>query len=158
MTGLLKQLYRGIDQHCILKGQLKKEGCRVLMTNAPSSRLTIDLDKDGSPLSRQSSRCDYLIVAESHDGSGWLVLLELKSGMMEADLVIKQLKASAIATENIIPKHENCRFRPVVAFGRVSKYERNIIKNATSKISFHGCKESIRMMKCGTLLKNVVDW
>ncbi len=158
MTSLLEQSLQALDdRRCLTEGRLNKEGCRVLMTEAPYPRVVVDFDKKGSPLPADSPRCDYLLITEDRQDIGWVVLLELKRGRMDAGLVVRQLRAGASAAEKIIPKDQEIRFRPVVASGRVPKHERTELKRQSNKILFHGYTEPIRLMSCGSSLTSVLD-
>lgn len=157
MTGLLEKSVKKLDRRCLTEGRLNKEGCKVLMTDTPHPRLVIDFDKKGSPLPRDSHRCDYLLITEGRQDFGWVVLLELKRGRIDAGAVVEQLRAGASAAEKIVPKDEEIRFRPVVSCGNVHKHEWTELKRKSPIIQFHGHKEYVRVMKCGRPLNSVLD-
>ena len=146
MTDLVERVRRALDSKCFIKGRLSKDGCKVVMTDAPSPRLIVDFDKPGSPLAANATRCDYLLVAEVEHADDWVVVLELKRGRLDADEVIRQLRAGASATEKLIPPGEPVRFRPVVASGSTSKHERNLLKS--KPVQFHGRTKIVQRIKC----------
>ena len=148
----MERARRALDPKCLVKGGLKKEGCKVVMTDAPSPRLTIDFDKPGSPLGAGTTRCDYLLIAEDEHADGWVVVIELKGGELDADEVVRQLRAGASAAEKFVPRSEAFRFRPVVASGSVPKYERTKLRDKANMIGFHEHKEPVRLMSCGARL------
>ena len=152
MTGLLEGVSRVIDGDCLVKGGLNKDGCKVVMTDAPSPRLIVDFDKPGSPLAADATRCDYLLVAEGEHAHGWVVVLELKRGRLDVDQVVRQLRAGASAAEKLVPRGEAFRFRPVAAYGSMPKYERTKLRDKANRIRFHKYKERIRLMHCGAKL------
>ena len=152
MTGLLEGVSRVIDGDCLVKGGLNKDGCKVVMTDAPSPRLIVDFDKPGSPLAADATRCDYFLVAEGEHAHGWVAVLELKRGRLRADQVVRQLRAGASAAEKFVPRNEAFRFRPVVASGSVPKYERTKLRDKANMIGFHEHKEPVRLMSCGARL------
>ena len=152
MTGLVERVRRDLDSRCLVKGGLSKDGCKVVMTDAPSPRLIVDFDKPGSPLAADATRCDYLLVAEGEHADGWVAVLELKRGRLDADEVVKQLRAGASAAERFVPRGEAFRFRPVVASGSVPRYERTKLRHKANMIGFHEHKEPVRLMSCGARL------
>ncbi len=125
------------------------------MTNAPNPRLIVDFDKPDSPLSQVTTRCDYLVIAEDQHNFGWVAPLELKRGQLHADKVFTQLQAGASAAEKLVGEDESVKFRPVAASGRVSKHDRNRLKN--KRIRFHRHLEPVRLMSCNTPSVQALD-
>ena len=146
---LLERVRLELDPECLVERGLNKEGCRVLLTNAPDPRLIIDFDKPGSPLAQEATRCDYLLVAEGRQRIAWIAPLELKRGELPAGQVVRQLRAGASVAEKLVPEGEPVRFRPVAASGSVSKHDRNKLRDKKNMIRFHGHKEAVRLMSCG---------
>lgn len=152
MNGLVAAVRAKVCPEC-LAGKCRKDGCGVSLKNAPQPRLIIDFDKPGSPLGRQDTRCDYLLIAEGRNGSGWVAPLELKKGRLDAGEVVKQLQAGARAAEGLVPRNEPIEFRPVAAFdGRINKAELKKLKGKGSRIWFHRRAEIVRLMRCGAPL------
>ena len=157
MMNLVERTRRALDSRCLVKGGLSKDGCKVVMTDVPSPKLIIDFDKPGSPLEADETRCDYLLIAAGEHAHGWVVVLELKRGRLNADEVARQLRAGASAAEKRILKkrilqNEPVRFRPVVVSGSTSKHERNLLKKKSNAVRFHGHTETIQRVKCGAPL------
>ena len=153
MTSLLARVRNAVDARRLIKRRkLYKEGCRVLMTNAPNPRLIVDFDKPGSPLAQEATRCDYLLVAKGQQEFEWVAPLELKRGQLRADQVVRQLRAGASAAEKLVPEGEPVKFRPVAASGSASKHERKRLKDKGNMIRFHGHVEPVRLMSCGAPL------
>lgn len=152
MTALLEGVGREIDEDCLVKGGLNKDGCKIVMTGAPSSRLVVDFDKPGSPLAADATRCDYLLVAEGEHAHGWVAVLELKRGRLHAEQVVRQLRAGASAAEKLAPPSEAIRFRPIAASSSTPKHERTKLRNRTNAVRFHGHVEPVRLMSCGAKL------
>ena len=156
MTGLVDMIRGELNERCLVT-RVKKHGCKVVMTGAPQPRRIVDFDKlDEPPLLPHTTRCDYLLIAESSDGCGWVVPLELKRGRLEANQVVGQLQAGASEAEKLVPQDEACRFRPVAAVGNVPKSERQKLKEKANKIGFHGHEEPVRLMRCGAELAKVL--
>ena len=122
------------------------------LAGAPEPRLIVDFDKPGSPLGSDSTRCDYLFVAEGSGGSGWVAPLELKKGRLRAGEVVRQLQAGARAAECLVPSGTPVAFRPVAVSGNVPKAERDRLKDKSSRIRFRECDEPVRWIRCGDSL------
>jgi len=158
MTGLVDKVRGKLNERCLVT-RLKKQGCKVVMTDAPSPKLIVDFDKPGSPLPSPDTRCDYLVIAEGEQthSHGWVVPLELESGKLTAHKVVKQLQKGASAAEKLIPRREPIRFRPVAVSGTRRKHELNLLKKKSNAIRFHECTEPVRFMSCGAPLVQVLD-
>ena len=146
MTALLKGVGPMIDGSCLIKGGLKKDGCKVTMTGAPAPRLVVDFDKPGSPLAPDKTRCDYLVIAEGEGEHGWVAVLELKRGKLHEDRVVRQLQAGASAAEKLVPHDAALRFRPIAASGSRHRHEYTKLKNKSFRIRFHGYTEPVRVI------------
>ncbi len=149
MTALLDDIRGKIGERCLVR-KLSKDGCRVVMTNAPNPRLIVDFDRPESPLAADETRCDYLLIAEGKDAQGWVMVLELKRGQLHADKVVSQLQAGASAAEKLMSSGHAIRFRPIAVSGRTSMHERRQLRKTS--IRFHEHKEPIRRMSCGDKL------
>ena len=148
-----------INPQCICRNKLNKFGCNVSLKDVSDPKLVVDFDKPGAPLGENDKRCDYLVVADSKDGS-WVSVLELKKGKLDASQVVEQLRAGTRATENLIPSNEAeaeaVRFRPVVFCRGGSKHEMKKLKVRSNSIAFHKQREVVRVMSCGGKLSNVL--
>ena len=155
MSGLVQRVRANVDDSCVVTG-MDKQGCRVSVDGAPSSRLIVDLDEDGSPLGPQDRRCDYLFFADADDGGdGWVATLELKRGRFHSGQFARQLQAGAAAAERIVPGNVAVRFRPVAVYGGgVTKAERLRWQRQPSRVRFRGKHELLRRMTCGQELAN----
>ena len=156
MTGLIDIARNEVDERCLVSGKLTKDGCSVLLKDAPQPRLVVDFDKPGSPLTQNETRCDYLFFAEEDDFS-WIAPIELKKGKLHAKEVIKQLQAGANVAEKVTKKwtseSEGFKFRPVaVCGGTVHKGSIKILKD--NPVKFRRVFEPVRTIRCGGTLKN----
>ena len=156
MTSVVDVVNKKVASGCIVSGKLNKRGCKVSLRNIPKVRLIVDFDKPNAPLGPSQTRCDYLLIAEVEGEVGWVVPLELKGGRLDADEVAWQLQAGASAAELLVPPKEQVKCMPVVAYGNISKYERNRMKNKCNKIRFRSSLIEVRLMKCGTGLTGVL--
>ena len=134
MTEFLETIKGKLSKDCQVKGGLKKDGCKIIMTDMPQPRLVVDLDKPGSPLGSNDQRCDYFLFAEDKHECRWVVVLELKHGKLRLDKVVRQLRAGASAAKRLVPQDEEFRFRPVAASGSVRKDLRRQLKNNSNMI------------------------
>ena len=156
MTGLVASVRGKIDPECLASGKLIKDGCRISMKGVPIQHLVINFDDKAWQKRQDQTSCDYLFFADCDEGSDWVVPLELKRGHLPAGKVISQLQAGARFAENIVPSNKQVRFRPIAAFNGISKADRNKLKIKNSRIRFHGHTESVRLIKCGAELKDVL--
>ena len=153
MTGLVATVRGKLDEACVRSRRLRKEGCSVSLRDAPQPRLIIDLDKPGSPLSQNQTRCDYLFVAEVPSKRDWVVPLELKSGGLDAGKVVEQLQAGARAAEKLVQPSRTIRLCPVLAYGgSMHRAERTVMKQKSSWVRFHDYSEPVRQIRCGSPL------
>ena len=152
MSGLVAHARDNVDGRCI-DTRIRKEGCSVSLNGVPSDRLIVDLDRPGSPLGPADARCDYLFIAEDGAGAGWVAPMELTTGPVDADKFARQLQAGASAAERVVRRSESVRFRPVAVYGGGSHIaQRRKLQRNDRKVSFHGVREPIRLMKCGAPL------
>ena len=156
MTRLVSGILCKVDPNAIVKGGLKKEGCAVSLKGAPDPRVVVDFDRPGSPLGERETRCDYLLAIDGDREPGWLVLLELKRGRLDAAKVVKQLRAGAGASEELVPVGEPVRFRPVAATGSTPKAERQKLRKI-GNIRFRGQHQDVRLMSCGAPITGVLS-
>ena len=156
MVGLVEQVRTKVNQSCLAK-TIKKEGCSISLNGAPASRLIVDFDKNGSPLSSDQVRCDYLFIAEDSSNAGWVCPVELKSGGLSASEVVGQLQAGAQVAEQIVPQNTPAKFRPVAAIGDgIHIAEINALKRKSNRVSFHKVSEHVRLIRCrGNLIERL---
>lgn len=149
MSGIVDQVCANVDGRCI-GTRIRKKGCTVSLSGAPTARLIVDLDKPGAPLGQADVRCDYIFVAEDSVGSHWVVPLELTKQPVDASKFISQLQAGASAAERLVPRSAVERFRPIAVYGGGSpKAERLKLQRGHNRVRFHGMRELIRLIRCG---------
>ncbi len=154
MSGLVAQARTNVDDRCIDK-QIRKEGCSVALNGVPRDRLIVDFDKPGSPLGPTDVRCDYLLVAEDDSEAGWVVPMELTRGRGSASKFVRQLRAGAVAAEQLVLRNARARFRPVAVYGGgLHKAERLKLQRNHNRVSFHGVRQPVRLLECGMRLAN----
>ena len=157
MTGLVNEFaekYRNAKE----KNQiLNKEGCRVPLKNIPCAFVVIDLDKRGSPLSRQETRCDFLFISESSDGSCIFSPLEFKKGALDAGKVVQQLQSGVDILENHSEFVRNVELVPVAVSGQNPKTQLSKFKKSNYHVRFKGKLIRIIHMRCGTSLAHTLE-
>ena len=132
-------------------------GCKVPLTGVPQSRLIIDFDKEGSPISSTETRCDFLVVVERQSQSkpNLVLPLELKKGKLQPNKIREQLSAGARTAEKLVPKHIDVRFIPIAAIGRTLRYHREVLKRKNFRIRFRDEAKPIELISCGSSLATV---
>lgn len=155
MIGLVKAVRAKVSESCCAK-LCKKEGCKVSLPSKCRQQVLIDMDDhQESPAEKHDKRCDFLFVGEAK-GDGWVVPIELKKGKASSSEVVPQLQAGAKVAEKVVPNNVELRFRPVAAYGRIRKHERNLFQEEKNKIRFREMREPILLIKCGGSLDQVI--
>ena len=158
MTGLAEAVRRKIEASRIEDGSLGRKDCDISLEDAPRPRVVIDFDKPGSPLGKSRKRCEYLFVADGEGGGGWVVPMEFKSSRMNVSRVAEQLQAGAQVAERLVPKQNPISFRPVAVVHQfANKKQRRDLKEARNAVRYRGYCEPVRVLRCGSLLTEVLD-
>lgn len=157
MTGLVEAFRQKVENSCIEDGPLRRKDCEVSQEDAPQPRVVIDLDKRGSPLGKNQTRCEYLVIVDRNGSGGWVVPMEFKSSRMRVSKVTRQLQAGARAAERLVPKQNPIYFRPVAVIdGPVNRKEMKDLKATGNAVKYRGCWEPVRVLRCGDLLTEVL--
>ena len=114
------------------------------LRDASRDRVVIDFDKPGSPLRRDETRCDYLVVA-----GDWIAPLELKRGQATLKIV-EQLQAGANVARDLVPGDAALVFRPVAAVEGIHREVARRLRRA--RIRFGKEAEPVRVIRCGGAL------
>ena len=153
MTGLVNQIKKNLPNGCLARGKLRKKGCSVSLTDAPTPSITIDMDKPQAPVGQHETKCDYIFIGGS--GNVFLVPLELKRGKLDASDALKQLQAGANIAARIIPKRERVQFQPVaVCGGKFHRIDRHQLSQR--KIRFRSQSSNVQLLRCGQRLIDVL--
>ncbi|MCY3627476.1 MAG: hypothetical protein OXG88_07545 [Gammaproteobacteria bacterium] len=127
------------------------------MKSMPSPRLAIDLDKVGSPVDSNSTRCDFMVVA--HDilnNICYFLPVELKGESWKASQVVRQLQASSSDAERLISEEDQIRFIPVLTQKSTHPMERQKLRESSNRIRFHRHEEPVQIRRCGDQLSRVL--
>ena len=146
MTGLVQAVAAQLDGRCLV-GRLNKEGCNLLLTGLPKTRIAIDLDSPVAPVDTTATHCDYLLLVEDGPADACAAPIELKKGGFSATSVASQLQAGADVLSELVPERRAVWFRALVASGRFPKSERHRFKRA--HVRFRGRTHRLFRMACG---------
>ncbi len=127
-----------------------KDGCGLSLQNVPKQHLLVDFDKLDVPSGKETKRCDYLFVSDGDsDNQPYFAPIELKRGRLDVSDVVAQIKAEVGIAKGFFSKKTAFSFRPVAACGgKATKIEIKRVREERNKISFHGRRESIRLIRC----------
>lgn len=151
----LNMLRSTINPSCFVVSGLNKKGCKVKLDAVPSSRIVIDFDKAGSPLSSNDVRCDYLAVVNGSK-TEFVIPLELMKGGLDSSKVVVQLQAGANFAQKHISRNQVVSFRPVAVTGSAPKREREKLRN--SPVKFHGKAAIVDRIACGSSLSSIISF
>ena len=122
------------------------EGCRVDMTNIPSDRVVIHVEREFDSRNMPEKRCDRLLFYI--DGNNLAAApIELKSGKAEQSEVIEKLQNSLHFAASIVPRTVTTAYRPILFEGRGIKWT-NPSGTKQLNVSFRGTLR-IRVGRCG---------
>ena len=150
--GLVEEICNKLNSSQCIVEKCKKESCSVSMKGIPKTRVIVDLDKKGSPMSRHESRCDYLVAVDKFKNSGLVCLLELKSGKPDVSKAQKQLQSTADKIVSWLPQITELQFVFTLAYKGMAKFEQREMKK---KIQFRGTSYRITRIRCGKPLQEV---
>ena len=154
MTDLVERISKTVSPDC-LATRCRKEGCSLVLTNAPTPNILIDMDHPKAPVDLNQSRCDYLFIGGNSEA--WLVPMELKRGKPNTSQIVRQLQAGSDVADRIVPDQAQIRFRPIAVYGgELRRIERdNMLKNA-NRIRFRSQRQLVKLVRCGTTLYNAL--
>ena len=151
MPSRLSEIEDKLDRRALVR-TCEGDNCSLSLKGLERPFLMVSLDREGSPIKVQRTRCDYLFFSEDST-STYVVPIELKSGSFDPDKAMKQLQAGSSASEALCPSDGDVRFFAVLAHGRLlRKAERKRIT-----VRFRGTSHPVRLEKCGALMKNVLN-
>ena len=153
MSGLVDAVHRKVSNESFAR-KCDRDGCSLSLKDAPRQHLLVDFDKLDLPSGNEARRCDYLFVSDSDsDNRPYIAPIELKKGQMHTGQVAAQIQAGARIAEKFFPAKTAFSFRPVAACGgKATKIQIRRLREEGNKINFHGHRESIRLIRCGSPL------
>lgn len=127
-----------------------RSGCRVSMADLPRERVVLDVDL-AFPVDRAvEPQCDLILFySDTIENSIVGVPMELKSGNVDASVVIQQLQAGARIVDRLVPKEIKTSCIPVLVYGGQMHRKQRRKQIKPSKVNFRSQKFSIYTTRCG---------
>ena len=134
-----------------LSESCSRDGCRVYMTDVPSPRIVVDVDRASQAHEIAGRRCDYILFfISSTCGTLVMVPMELKSGGVNASTASEQLQRGVELAERFTRNKIDVRSvcHPVLFHGkRIHEKARKALNRA--KVRFRGRQLTIKTARCG---------
>lgn len=153
-----QKIREGTDERCHAEACCDC-GCSLSMENAPETFVLLGLERDGTPVDPDESRCDFLFVGGGRDNSfEWVAPIELTKSPPRASKFLPQLRTGASVAERFIPRDANVRFRPIAVHGReLHRAEREKFLDPCNHIEFHCRKIPIKLVECCSNLADALS-
>ena len=134
-----------------LSESCSRDGCRVYMTDVPSPRIVVDVDRASRTHEIAGRRCDYILFfTRSACDTLVMVPMELKSGGVDASTASEQLQRGVELAERFSRNRIDVRSvcHPVLFHGkRIHEKARKALNRA--KVRFRGRQLTIKTARCG---------
>ena len=154
-TTAVDAILAGTDPKCHAD-KCEDHDCSLSMSDAPSPNALISLEHPDAPVASGQSHCDFLFVGGRDEDPPLVAPIELTTGKKKANHLLKQIRAGASVADSLLPPGISFRFRPVAA------RERGLGRGEMSKlralrVSFRGQPRLIKLVPCGSKLKDALD-
>lgn len=124
-------------------------GCDVDMTDVPHPRIVVDVERVFLVNEREGRRCDQVLFYVDWTRSKLVVvLIELKSGNVDASDVFQQLQGGATFADEVVPQDIETTCIPVVFHGK-RIHDAQLRKLKRNEVGFRHRKFPIWKRKCG---------
>ena len=131
--------------------------CDVDMTDVPHPRIVVDVERVFLVNKRKGRRCDRILFYVDLDSNTVVVvLIELKSGNVDASDVFQQLQGGAKFAAEVIPQEIGTTCIPVVFHGK-RIHDAQLRKLKRNEVRFRRQTFPIRKGKCGRRTKNLAS-
>lgn len=135
-----------------LSESCSRDGCRVYMTDVPSPRIVVDVDRASRTHGISGKRCDYILFFTNgaRDTTLVMVPMELKSGGINASTASEQLQRGAELAEHFTPNNiaVGAVCHPILFHGkRIHEKARKALNR--EKVQFRGRQLTIKTARCG---------
>ena len=131
-------------------------GCSLSMSGAPSPSALISLEHPDAPVEVGRSRCDFLFVGGNDEAPPLVAPIELTTGKKSAYQFLRQIRGGVSVADKLLPPGIEFRFRPIAAREReLPKAE--IVKLRANRVAFRNKTGLIRLVRCGSNLKDALD-
>ena len=137
-----------------LTNSCSSDGCHVDMTDVPRERIVVDVERMFQVNQRQGKRCDRMLLYV--DEKLVVVLIELKSGNVNATEVFQQLQSGAKFAEGLVPEDIETTCIPVVFHGK-RIHDAQLRKLKRKEVCFRRQTFPIWKRKCGRRTKNLAS-
>lgn len=130
-----------------LSDSCSRDKCRVYMTDVPSPRVVVDVDRMFPDGRLDGKQCDYVLFFVAA-GAGMLVAapIELKSG--DASKASAQLRQGVGIVEDVAPAGSDTVCLPILFHGKgIHRKQRQALNRA--KVLFRGRHLTIKTARCG---------
>ena len=131
-------------------------GCSLSMAGAPSPNALISLEHPAAPVAVGRPRCDFLFVGGNDEDTPLVAPIELTTGKKSAYVLLRQIKGGVSAADKLLPPGIEFRFRPIAAREREPP-RGEVVKLRENPVDFRGKTERIRLVRCGSNLKDALD-
>ena len=132
-------------------------GCDVDMTDVPHPRIVVDIERVFQVNRRSGKRCDRVLFYVDPDSSTLVVvLIELKSGNVDASDVFQQLQGGAKFAAEVIPQEIGTTCIPVVFHGK-RIHDAQLPKLKRNEVRFRRQTFPIWKRGCGRRTKNLAS-
>lgn len=133
------------------------DGCHVDMTDVPRERIVVDVERVFQVNQRQGKRCDRMLLYVDRTRSKLVVvLIELKSGNVDATEVFQQLQSGAKFAGELVPEDIETTCIPVVFHGK-RIHDAQLRKLRRNEVRFLRQTFPISKKKCGRRTKNLAS-
>ena len=118
------------------------------LTDVPSNRIIVDMDKVCQVSTVSGKRCDYVLILVNAECALVTVPIELKRGDVDASEASEQLQQGAAYAEKLMPEGSKPVCHPIVFHGgRLHPIQRKVLNR--SKIRFLNHPLTIKTVRCG---------
>ena len=132
----------------------KERSCELRLGSLPSrSLIIIDVNKYRECCNFRGKLCDYILFYL--EGSTTVAVVELKGGLVEADVAQKQIENGSKVAEQITGSHPVSNFFPILLHGRPIHYL-DIKTLRKARVPFQGKNYMIIIEQCGSQLREIL--
>ena len=131
-----------------LNTSCSRDGCRVYLTDVPSSRVIVDIDKVFPDSSDEQG--DYVLFYMDDKNTLVTAAMELKSGDVDASKARAQLQQAATYAEDLVKKDSKPKpiCHPILVHGGSLHPKQRKTLNR-SKVRFFNRQLTIKTARCG---------
>lgn len=129
------------------------EGCQVYLTDIPSQKVVIDVEKEFDARGESGKRCDRMLFYDNDAKKTFIAVpIELKSGKAEESDVREKLENSLKFAATIAPSRKGSGetvYVPVLFHGRGINWTNPRRRRQSLEVGFQGKPLQILIGRCG---------